>query len=66
MFIIMVKMTMFLRLKKVMKIRVGLTSEPESLHEQIRLKVIAAPGKLERKGPPKSLILNNDRRTCRM
>ena len=40
-------MTMFLRLKKVMKIRVGFTSEPESLHEQLKLKVIAAPGKLE-------------------
>ena len=40
-------MTMCLKLKKVMKIRVGLTSEPESLREQIRLKVIATPEKLE-------------------
>ena len=60
-FIIVAKMTMFLRLKKVMKVRVGLTSEPESLQEQIRLKVIAAPGKLENilslhkgKDPPKA------------
>lgn len=52
MVIIIVKTTVFLRLKKkVMKIRVDLTFEPESLSEYIRPKVTVAPGKLGNKYP---------------
>lgn len=44
MFIIMVKITVCLKLKKkVLKIRVDLTFEPKSLPEYIRLKVTEAP-----------------------
>ena len=65
MFIIMVKITICLRLKKkVMKIRVDLTFEPESLPEYIKPKVIAVPGKLrnillltQREGPHKKFGL---------
>lgn len=57
---IIVKTTIFLRLKKVTKIRVDLTFEPGSLHEHVRPKATAIPGKLEnilpltqREGPAK-------------
>ena len=60
MFKIIVKTTIFLRLKKVTIIRVDLTFEPESLREHVRPKVTAIPGKLEnilslnqREGPAK-------------
>ena len=53
MFIIMVKITVCLRLKnKVMKIRVDLTFELESLPEYITPKVTAAPMKTKEYAVP--------------